>query len=306
MALEDTIFRLKNIQNFLLGKGAYGATFDEIDTYLEEIFHKNSLVLNFSKRTFLRDKETLWKLFNIEIRVTKDNRYYIYFDEEFENEDRDIFDNILLVEAYKQAQLNRGIMYFESRTSRGLKHLSGLVFAIQEHRIVNFEYMSFYTDASEFSSVTVEPYALKEFKYRWYLIGHERGEDKTSVRVFGLDRMKNLDISKGIFKKPKFDIDNIYKHSFGIMTPNDWGKPEKIRLKFDSQQGKYVKTLPIHSSQKIIEDTLEYLIIELYVVPTYDFYQELSSFMDRVEILSPDFVKQEMIRKFQNFIKINQ
>ena len=40
----------------------------------------------------------------------------------------------------------------------------------------------------------------------------------------------------------------------------------EVILKFESQQAHYIKTLPIHSSQEILEDTAEYTVVKMFVV----------------------------------------
>lgn len=301
MGLSETIFRLKTIQQFLLSKGKRGATFKEIQNHLEqESTHDSTKEISFSKRTFLRDKKLLSNEFYTDILVTKENRYYINVDYTFGEEEEDVFDNILLVEALKKAKFSRKIMHYEIRRSRGLKHLEGLLYAIKEKRIIAFKYISFYSNQSDYKKVVVEPYALKEFRYRWYLLGKNRENNK--IHAFGLERMKDIDITNSKNRGKPVDVEEIFEDVFGIEFPND-NKPQKIRLKVDAQQGKYIKTMPIHYSQKIIEDTEEHFVFEVYLIPNYAFYQELFSLMDRVEVLSPPEVREEMIRKYENCLK---
>lgn len=292
MALAQTIFRIKTIQQFLLGKGKRGATYNEIENYLKEESSHNSMGdISFSKRTFLRDKELLSNEFYTDISVTKDNRYFIDVESTF-GDDEDVFDNILLVEALKKAKFNRKIMHYEARRSRGLKHLNGLIYAIKEKRIIKFLYISFYSNQSDYSEVVVEPYALKEFKYRWYLLGRNRENNK--IHAFALDRMKDIEITKSKNRAETINVEEMFENVFGIEFPNG-EEPQKIRLKVDQQQGKYLKTVPIHHSQTVIEDNTQHFIFELFLTPNYAFYQELFSLMDRVEVISPQEVKDEMI-----------
>ncbi|MNY65031.1 hypothetical protein D3C86_2022340 [compost metagenome] len=72
-------------------------------------------------------------------------------------------------------------------------------------------------------------------------------------------------------------------------------EPEIIVLSFDYEQGKFVKSLPIHHSQKVLIDNDSEYRIELTLAPTYDFYQELLTHAGRMKILAPDSVKKEYI-----------
>ena len=251
MALRDSLYRIKLIQKFLESKGIRGATFEEIQKYLEEKFYQDSLELKFSKRTFLRDKEMIQEFFNREILIGNEFRYHL--KPEFDlDDDHDIFDNILLTEAYRRTQNNRDILYFEKRKSRGLHLMNGLIHAIQHKKLIRFNHQSYYSDQQTPGEVVVEPYALKEFNYRWYLLGNKTDNQEFRISTFGLDRMSGLEITSSTFIKKPFDVEKAFEHSFGIVSPNDM-KPEKIRLKFDRQQGYYIKSLPIHHSQKIVD-----------------------------------------------------
>jgi hypothetical protein len=66
--------------------------------------------------------------------------------------------------------------------------------------------------------------------------------------------MNDLEISKKKFTYPADLIPNDYfKNCFGVITSEE-ADPEEIILSFEPLQGKYVKSYPLHESQKIIED----------------------------------------------------
>lgn len=71
-------------------------------------------------------------------------------------------------------------------------------------------------------------------------------------------------------------------------------------MAFDKEQGNYIKALPLHSSQKIVKETDEELVISLYLVPTYDFEREILSYGSRVKVLEP----QDLRDKIKAEIKI--
>lgn len=71
------------------------------------------------------------------------------------------------MEAYRETEGKADIMLFEKRKSRGLHNLQDLVQAIKLHKCVSFIYRKFNDDKG--TKKLVQPYALKEFKNRWYL-----------------------------------------------------------------------------------------------------------------------------------------
>lgn len=100
----------------------------------------------------------------------------------------------------------------------------------------------------------------------------------------------------------KYDIQKDFKNSFGIISTLD-ETPEEIILSFDSDQGSYIKTLPLHHSQEILIDDENELRIKLKLVPTYDFEQEILSQGKRVKIISPESFKNQMKAEVEEMLK---
>ncbi|HKR06387.1 MAG TPA: WYL domain-containing protein, partial [Bacteroidia bacterium] len=74
-------------------------------------------------------------------------------------------------------------------------------------------------------------------------------------------------------------------YSFGITRLNE--KPIKIILLFEPQQGSYVKSLPIHSTQKILTDNKNGLKVQIRVIPSIELYQYLLGQASKVKIIFP-------------------
>ncbi|WP_228412689.1 helix-turn-helix transcriptional regulator [Chryseobacterium sp. SC28] len=293
MAILDKNFTLMSIANFLKSK-PNGANFKEILKHLEELYHKESFSkdLASSQRTFNRDKNLLLEL-GIEIKFKRSTMTYQIVNEEFSQNSHTIFDNILLINAYKQAENNSEILLFEKRQASGLHHLEGLIRAIKNSKTITFNYTKHWEGIPK--KKVVEPYALKEFKNRWYLLANEVDGKDFFLKTFGLDRISDLELNSKTFKKLDTDIDALFKNSFGIISTLDQ-KPETIVLSFDYEQGKFVKSLPLHHSQKVLVDNDSEYRIELTLFPTYDFYQELLAHTGRMKILSPESVKAEYLK----------
>jgi len=292
MAIHDKNIRLMHIASFLKSKPK-GANFKEILKHLEELYYKESFSndLASSQKTFKRDLELLLEL-GIEIKFKRSTMTYQIINDSFSENSQTIFDNLLLVNAYKQAENNSEIMIFEKRQASGLHNLEGLIFAIKNSKVTTFNYTKHWEGIS--TKRVLEPYALKEFKNRWYLLANEVDGKDFFIKTFGLDRISELQIPGKIFKKQETNIDDLFKNSFGIISTLDL-KPETIVLSFDYEQGKFVKSLPIHHSQKILIDTDSEYRIELTLAPTYDFYQELLTHTGRMTIISPKNVKEKYV-----------
>lgn len=77
------------------------------------------------------------------------------------------------------------------------------------------------------------------------------------------------------------------------MAPND-DTPQEIILSFDPFQGKYIKTLPLHESQQILIDNKDELQLKLNLYLTYDFIMELLSYGEKVKVLKPRSLANEI------------
>ncbi|MBI1838050.1 MAG: WYL domain-containing protein [Flavobacteriia bacterium] len=142
-----------------------------------------------------------------------------------------------------------------------------------------------------------DPLALKEFNNRWYVLLHDEKDKR--IKTFALDRLSELTISntKYLSEKP-FKVEEHFKYCFGIISPDD-AVPEKIILSLDSFQGKYIKTLPLHESQKVIIDNEDELRIQLNLCVTHDFIMELLSLGDCLKVVEP----QSLIKKIKKNLK---
>lgn len=56
----------------------------------------------------------------------------------------------------------------------------------------------------------------------------------------------------------------------------------------------YLKSLPLHHSQRLIEDCGEYADFELYLAPTFDFVMKLLQFGSLIEVISPATLRSSM------------
>lgn len=246
--------------------------------------------IRFSKRTFQRDVQDIRAIFNIDILYDpKSKSYYINSVDKSRAADR-LLESFEMFNALSLTDDLSPFIQFEKRKPQGTHHFHGLLHCIKNHFVVSFPYHKY--DDDIIVNRTVEPYALKEFKSRWYLIAKDQND--TYVKTFGLDRIQDLNITKRKFSPPEnFKVDELYKDYFGIVNTST-GVAEEIILSFDSFNGKYIKSFPWHESQQIIVDNENETRIKLYLHPTSDFEMELLSQGDKVKIIAPESLKKRM------------
>lgn len=170
--------------------------------------------------------------------------------------------------------------------------------AIQNQLIIKLEYQNFYEDVS--CSRELYPLGIKECQSRWYLIAKDTFD--SFIKTYGLDRIVDFDITKKKFSKNEQEMNNDYNDCFGIIKPVS-GKPQTLRLAFETLQGKYVITNPLHSSQKIIQNDSKGLVIELKVFITHDLVMELLSYGSTLKVLAPKILITQMTRVYKAALK---
>jgi len=249
-----------------------------------------------SERTIQRDIEQVRVEFGIEIVYDRfKNGYYIDYENSINIESFFRFLEIvntaeLLTESLKESKDALSSISFEDVGSfKGIENLKPLLQAIKDKREVSFSHYNFHTDKTK--DYTLKPYLLKEYQNRWYVIGVVDGISET--RTFGLDRIENLEVSIKTFKpNSKLDANDLFENVIGIVY--SLNELQKVVLSFTAHQGKYIKTLPLHKSQKVLIDNDKELRVELYIIPNYELSQKILMNGDTVKVIEPKWLADEI------------
>lgn len=178
-------------------------------------------------------------------------------------------------------------------------HLEPIIKAMRSNLTLTISYKSYWRDES--STFDVEPYCVKVFKQRWYLVGKSPYYDQ--VRIYALDRILDLEITDVKFKMPaKFNPTEFFEFFYGIIAHEN-PEAETIKLKVSAGQSNYLRSLPLHHSQKEIEKTEDYSIFKLRLCPEFDFQQEILSQTPEIEVLEPEWLRKEISEKLSVSIK---
>ncbi|MDR0724587.1 MAG: WYL domain-containing protein [Prevotellaceae bacterium] len=277
-------------------KKAKRVTFEEINDYLQRESEIDGYYdYTVSMRTFSRDLADIGTIYGIYIKYDFSGKFY-YIEEEDDPETNDrMFEAFDMYHVLKVYERHSPYFHLEKRSSQGAEHLLGLLYAVKNSRQIRFNYRKYYKEHHE--SRTVEPLTLKEFKSRWYIFAKDLYDGK--IKCYALDRISDMEISDIEFVPDEhFDVNEELKYCFGIISPNA-DKPSKVVLSFDSFQGKYAKSLPLHDTQEIIKDTDDELQISLTVYLTHDFLMELLSYGNTVKIIEP----KSLIEDLKNIYK---
>ena len=179
----------------------------------------------------------------------------------------------------------------------GFEFLPIIINAIKHKKALKMDYKKFcYSDAY---TTIIQPYCLKMFHQRWYLLGKcERKDYK--MAIYALDRMTGLVETNSTFTTdPNFDAEGFFKRFFGVFINEDI--PAKhIVVRAYPPMINYLRTLPLHHTQKETTTTKEYSDFEFFVVPTFDFRQAILKEGSELEVLEPqsfrDEIKEELTK----------
>ena len=255
------------------------------------------------ERTFHNHREAILDTFGIEIKCDRSLGYYIANSSDLEGNGirQWLLESLSMSNLLNESSDMRDRILFEKIPSCQ-RWLQMIVNAMRDRKAVELTYQSFWRDKP--NTFVVHPYCLKLFKQRWYMLA--MSEEKKELRIYALDeRMLDVVQTKKALKVPaRFNAEEFFSNYFGIIVDGD-SKPVRIEIKVDADQVKYTKSLPLHASQAVIEETPDYTIFQYRLVPTFDFTQEVLSHGGSFQVLSPDWycdeIKAEVARMYKNY-----
>lgn len=181
----------------------------------------------------------------------------------------------------------------------GQRFLKPIMEAMKINRRVKMTYHKF--EDPEGYTMFLEPYFVKLYERRWYVIGRNVAKDE--IRTYALDRVEYTEILSETFKMPKDFIPEAYfAECYGI-TRMPGMKPLNVKLKVAASQVRYLRSLPLHTTQEEIETYPDYSLFTLRVLPTFDFLQALMNLREYTEVLSPVSLREMMADIVRNMAK---
>jgi hypothetical protein len=227
--------------------------------------------------------------------------------------------NDLVVSMLQQIARNLGISPLEAKLENPISLEEKLVFsfsglndeglsfklastclqAIDQQYLIQFLYKpAFTTYRSRFQ--VVAPLQVRFYEGRFYLVACEwsevRKQTKSQLKVFAFDLIEDFVVVPALAEREDgregelqhfhwaalahdLGLRSYFKHCLGVARFKE-SAPEIIRLKFTDWAINYVKARRLHSSQRIVVDHPNYLVIELYIYRTYELNMLLSRFRD--------------------------
>lgn len=266
-------------------------TFEEVsDRWERSAVNDNGSVL--TKRTFYNHCQAVARHFGIDIECRRGrglNIYRIVNPEAIEENSltKWAIDSFSLGELLMgNADIADKILLEEIPSGR--EWLEPILTALQQNREISIEYENF---VHVKYSGAIQPLCVKLFKRRWYVLALLSDCRK---RIFALDRIKRLELTENRFEYPDgFSPADYFRDVFGIIAGIDH-KPEDIIIRTYAELPGYLRSLPMHHSQRELATENGHTDFALRLIPTFDFMQELLLHRDQLEVIAPQSLREEI------------
>ena len=272
-------------------------TFDEISKRWQESNLGDNKPLPL--RTFHQHRSAVEELFGVEIKcnTSKGYKYYIANPEVLRN-DRTrkwLLNSFNLSNMIIAGHNMKDRILFED-IPRGTEYLQTIIDAMQQSKELAIDYQPFY---GRRTSYTLQPYAMKAYHKRWYLLGFIK--ELEAIRNIALDRLLEMTIREQSFSLPEnFNAAKYYENTVGIFVSKDLS-PVKVKLKAYGKQIEYLRSLPLHKSQCETSSRYgEFCVFEYKLCLTPELSSQILAMGENVEVLEPIELREEIMSRLND------
>ena len=279
--------------------GDDGITFAEInEKWLETELSEG---VELARSTFNRHKDAIEDIFGLIIDCNRLNGYrYFISNEEVLGEDSIqnwMLNTLTVNNIIGEALTLQDRILLQPAPVEG-DYLKMVIEAMKKNVKLAVDYRKYGDD--EPRHLTFEPYCIKLFKQRWYILGHFHRNaiaDRPEVDYFGVfsfDRILNMSLTDEKFQMdPSFNAQAYFEECFGVLV-NDDTVAQRIVIRVFGDERFYVRDLPIHKSQREIGQGEDYTDFELFMRPTIDLSTHFVSRSFLIKVLEPQWLADEI------------
>lgn len=200
---------------------------------------------------------------------------------------------LMQVEGGLLNETTKSVVSFQTNPDlKGIDLFNELLQAILSKRVLKITYAPF--DKQPYQE-RIYPYHLKQYNDRWYLIAQAVGYD--TLAHYALDRIEDFEEIQMEYKEADVDFEEYFDDVIGVTVPE--GKPEDIVIKVAKKRYNYIKTKPLHMSQRVIEEGDDYAVISINVKLNNELEAHLLSFGSDVEVLTPTSFRARISEKIK-------
>ncbi len=242
-----------------------------------------------SRTTLFRHRQIIKECFGINITSRDKMHYRISNPEDLKlntlaNELLASLQEYLLIDEFRDL----GDKIQPQQIWSGLEFLYPFASALRDNMKVKIWYQKF-TDSKPYEAI-LHPYCLKASQGRWYLLAHKESEDPKrkdlDVQCFALDRMQSIQMLSEKFRpNKKVDVSTYFDNAYGIWVDEKNYPVRDVKIQVTERVAPYLRTLPLHHSQKEIVSSEGWVMFQYHISPTPDFIAELMKWGEEVKIL---------------------
>ena len=249
--------------------------------------------VEFARSTFNRHKDAIQDIFGINIDCDRKGGYKYYIaNEKVLREDT--------VQNWIVSTMSVNDVISDSRALHDRivlqqipcdEYLEIFINAMKRKVRVEVKYRRYESD--NVTEVDFEPYCLKLFNQRWYVLAHfhrdatPEKEERDYYGVYSFDRMQEVSLTNVKFEvRDDFDAQDYFSECFGVFA-SESTPAERIVLRAYNKQRYYLNDLPLHHSQKVIGRGENYTDFEYYIRPTIDFCGHILSLANQLKVIYP-------------------
>lgn len=292
----------------ILGRYPQGLTLNEINGHWKESsLYKDCGGREISRRTLYNHCNAILDQFDILIKVRQAGKYSKYIlSSETSDEDYEEIRKWMLNSFATENLLSdcRSIHYkiLLEAADTGATHLECIKEALKQNRLLAVDYQGFHLLSPEQKDMVIAPLALKMFKKRWYLLCHNIKKD--SKRLYALDRIIRCELLPETFSYPEdFCPQDYFSDYYGVSTDGYSNKAIKVKINAYRELPNYLKSQPLHHSQRIVYETEEYTQFDYFMIPAFDFVQELLAHCEQLEVVEPESLRNRIVRILENSLE---
>jgi predicted DNA-binding transcriptional regulator YafY len=196
-------------------------------------------------------------------------------------------------------QSSKVIEFDQNQYLKGIEFINPLYQAIVSQKTISIKYQSFKQETAQ--TIMLHPYFLKQYNNRWFLFG--LNNDYKSISNLALDRVLEITEADVDFEKNTIiDFEEYFEDMIGVTLPQG-AKAQRILLKIKANIWPYIKTKPLHGSQKIKEINENYTLVELNLIINYELLSLLFSYAENITVLEPLALADEIKAKGKSLIE---
>lgn len=188
-----------------------------------------------------------------------------------------------LDQAFNFSEDTSGIISFDNNEFlKGLEFIDPIFNAILYKKVLKVNYQSF--NNPEPVQIFFSAYHLKEYNNRWFVFG--KNADYNNLINLALDRIVEVEEASAPYEPTRINFEEYFEDALGVsIVPGQ--EPQKIILRIEKSLWPYIKTKPIHGSQKVLCRKEEYTYVQLELIPNYELESQILQFGEKMEVIEP-------------------